>query len=59
MRRTTRRRNDITANRDGTVPQWLADTAQQAWGLHLAGQAVDGAVLVREASPYGCCRASY
>ncbi|MER7197063.1 MULTISPECIES: hypothetical protein [unclassified Streptomyces] len=40
-----------TADRGGTDPQWLADTAQQAWSLHLAGRAMDGSVLVCEASP--------
>ncbi|WP_306423470.1 radical SAM protein [Streptomyces sp. JJ36] len=49
----------VTARDGGEVPVWLADTAEEAWGLEIAGRPIEGTVLVREPSPYGYCRASY
>jgi MoaA/NifB/PqqE/SkfB family radical SAM enzyme len=44
---------------DETCPQWLVAAGRSAWNLDLAGQSLEGTVLVRPPSPYGYARASY
>ncbi|WP_164494954.1 radical SAM protein, partial [Streptomyces sp. ADI98-12] len=48
------------ATTDGeSLPAWAVQTAADMWGLNLGGRPAQGAVLVREPSPYGYCRASW
>jgi hypothetical protein len=44
---------------DAVCPPWLADAADWAFGLDLAGRLLADAVLVRYPSPLGYSRASY
>ncbi|WP_416975754.1 radical SAM protein [Streptomyces sp. 4F14] len=41
------------------VPEWLREAAWEQWGTDLATRPVEEAVLVRQPSAYGYCRASY
>ncbi|MFI5882052.1 radical SAM protein [Streptomyces sp. NPDC051554] len=41
------------------VPDWLVETAAEAWGLDLDGQAAGPALLVREPTELGFARASW
>jgi hypothetical protein len=40
-------------------PDWLLDPVRKAWGVDLAGRALNDTVLVRARTPYGYGRASY
>jgi MoaA/NifB/PqqE/SkfB family radical SAM enzyme len=42
-----------------SCPQWIAEAAQGAFGLDIAGRQLADAVLVRHLSPLGYSRASY
>ncbi|MFE4665459.1 radical SAM protein [Streptomyces sp. NPDC056716] len=43
----------------GTVPDWLRNAARHRWALDLDEHLTDGALLIRDPSPYGHGRASY
>jgi hypothetical protein len=51
----------LDSSEDSTAdcPPWLADAAQQRWGLDVAGKSLAETVLVRSPSAYGFGRASY
>jgi hypothetical protein len=40
-------------------PDWLAQTAMQAWDIELSGEPTGNRLLVRAESPYGYGRATY
>lgn len=44
---------------DAQVPDWMADAARRLWDIDVAGQPMNGTVLVRPDTPYGYSRASY
>ncbi|NGO77753.1 radical SAM protein [Streptomyces sp. YC504] len=44
---------------DAAVPEWLAHMASAVWGLRLAGQPMNGHVLVRERAALGYSRATW
>lgn len=55
-----RRYQELASSSTGdTSPDWLAATAQRAWGLDVAHRTIDETVLVRKESAYGFGRASY
>ncbi|MFC8431890.1 radical SAM protein [Streptomyces sp. NPDC057253] len=47
------------AQTDDHVPDWLATTAAEAWGLDLDGQNAGSALLVRAPTEFGFARASW
>ncbi|MFC8350815.1 radical SAM protein [Streptomyces sp. NPDC057280] len=47
------------ARTDDHVPDWLATTAAEAWGLDLDGRNAGSALLVREPTEFGFARASW
>ncbi|WP_405993081.1 hypothetical protein [Streptomyces sp. NBC_00986] len=46
------------AGPDYCVPDWLAETAAEAWGFDLDGKAADSTLLIREPTKLGFARAS-
>jgi MoaA/NifB/PqqE/SkfB family radical SAM enzyme len=49
------------ADTDGSVPDWFADAAREAWGIELAGRPINDVVVVRapSVSPVTYSRASW